>query len=155
MVIRFLACVQASSHPATRFTMTDARAAAALWAVLVTGTAVTAGCSMIVPFSCTKEGSAASDRLVDDLNGLSSVTSAEVSTDCDSGGENYVLFATTTSQAARDEFAGLSDCKPGELPRGAAKTGWAFDCDFPSGPARVLLVPHQAMDTHQAVVQKP
>ena len=88
---------------------------------------MTAGCSLVVPFSCTQEGSAASDRLSDDLEGLSSVPSAEVVSDCDSGGENYVVFETSTFEAGREEL----------------------------GPASVFLVADQAKGTHQAVTLAP
>jgi hypothetical protein len=131
-------------------------AGTALVAALVTGAAVLGGCSFIAPFSCTKEGSAASDRLVDDLKGLSSVTSAEVIDDCDSGGENYVHFGTTSAQAGRDEFTGLTHCRPGDPPNGEpADKWWPFECDFPSGHARVLLARNQAKDSNQVVVRKP
>lgn len=130
------------------------RTQAALVAGLSIGAAVMGGCSFVVPFSCTKEGTVASDRLVHDLKALSSVTSAEVVPDCDSGGENSVRFGTTSPQAGRDEFADLAYCKPGDVPRGeSADHWWPFDCDFPSGHGSVLLAVDQARDSNQAVVQ--
>jgi hypothetical protein len=131
-----------------------AGAVAAFAAALLTASAVLGGCSMLAPFSCTEKGAAASDRLVNDLKVLSSVTSAEVVPDCDSGGENSVLFRTTTPEAGREELVDLAYCKPGDVPHGeSADRWWPFDCDFPSGHASVLLAVDQSRDTNQAVIQ--
>lgn len=125
--------------------------------VLVTAVVIgicAAGCSLVVNYSCSAQGEAQTARLPGDIAGLRSVSAAEVVSDCDSGGSNVVFFHITSADEAKDEFAGLAECRPSGLPQGEPpENGYGFRCDFPSGPTSVYLVRNLERESSQALAE--
>lgn len=114
--------------------------------------AFSGACDAVSPirYSCTDAGTAATTALQKELkSAFASITKTEVIMDCDSGGDQSVIFSVTSNEAAGKEFAATSKCRP----QPADRDGLVYICRLHTVSADVLLV--RAPHTSNQAVARP